>query len=81
MRALAPMLGPDAALVELPLGATLDRLVGALDLRAALAGGAPGARPGLLERGDSGVLYVDEVNLLHRPSRGRAAGRGRVRRR
>ncbi|MHB1571138.1 MAG: magnesium chelatase, partial [Solirubrobacteraceae bacterium] len=35
VRALAPMLGPDAPLVELPLGATLDRLVGALDLRAA----------------------------------------------
>jgi len=63
VRALAPMLGPDAPLVELPLGATLDRLVGALDLRAALAGDHQ-VQTGLLGAANGGVLYVDEVNLL-----------------
>ncbi|QEC47026.1 VWA domain-containing protein [Baekduia soli] len=63
VRALAPMLGSDAPLVELPLGATLDRLVGALDVRAAL-GGEHRLEAGLLARADGGLLYVDEVNLL-----------------
>ncbi len=69
VRALAPMLGASAGsdvaapLVELPLGATLDRLVGALDLRAALEG-EHRVEAGLLGRADGGVLYVDEVNLL-----------------
>src|ERR1700712_5922153 len=63
VRALAPMLGADAPLVELPLGATLDRLVGTLDVRAALAG-EHRVGEGLLSRADGGVLYVDEVNLL-----------------
>jgi magnesium chelatase subunit D len=52
-----------APLVELPLGATLDRLVGALDLGRALAGEAA-FEPGLLARAHRGILYVDEVNLL-----------------
>jgi magnesium chelatase subunit D len=52
-----------AALVELPLGATLDRLVGALDLGRAFAGEAA-FEPGLLARAHRGILYVDEVNLL-----------------
>jgi len=52
-----------APLVELPLGATLDRLVGALDLSRALAGEAA-FEPGLLARAHRGILYVDEVNLL-----------------
>jgi magnesium chelatase subunit D len=68
VRALAPMLATGAAdgavpLVELPLGATLDRLVGTLDLRAALEGHHR-VESGLLGRADGGVLYVDEVNLL-----------------
>jgi magnesium chelatase subunit D len=69
VRALAPMLGTSsgssgaAPLVELPLGATLDRLVGTLDLRAAL-GGEHRVEAGLLGRAHGGVLYVDEVNLL-----------------
>jgi magnesium chelatase subunit D len=68
VRALAPILGAAAGsaaspLVELPLGATLDRLVGTLDLRAALAG-EHRVEQGLLGRADGGVLYVDEVNLL-----------------
>jgi magnesium chelatase subunit D len=52
-----------APLVELPLGATLDRLVGALDLREALAGQQT-FEPGILARAHQGILYVDEVNLL-----------------
>jgi len=52
-----------AVLVELPLGATLDRLVGALDLGRALAG-EHAFEPGLLARAHRGILYVDEVNLL-----------------
>lgn len=52
-----------APLVELPLGATLDRLVGALDLGRALEGQAA-FEPGLLARAHRGILYVDEVNLL-----------------
>ncbi|MGE4425409.1 MAG: VWA domain-containing protein [Solirubrobacteraceae bacterium] len=68
VRALAPMLRPGddavpAPLVDLPLGATLDRLVGTLDLRAALQG-EHRVEAGLLGRADGGVLYVDEVNLL-----------------
>jgi magnesium chelatase subunit D len=52
-----------APLVELPLGATLDRLVGSLDLRRALAGDQV-FEPGILARAHQGILYVDEVNLL-----------------
>lgn len=52
-----------APLVELPLGATLDRLVGALDLGRALSG-EHAFEPGLLARAHRGILYVDEVNLL-----------------
>ena len=66
VRALAPMLGSaddPAPLVELPLGATLDRLVGTLDLRAALQG-EHRVEAGMLGRAHGGVLYVDEVNLL-----------------
>jgi magnesium chelatase subunit D len=53
-----------ARLVELPAGATEDRLVGSPDIEAALAEGRPRFRPGLLAEADRGVLYVDEVNLL-----------------
>ena len=50
--------------VDLPLGATEDRIVGALDLERALAHGEKAFEPGLLARANRGFLYVDEVNLL-----------------
>ena len=54
-----------ARLVELPVGATEDRLVGSLDLERALTEGVRAYEPGLLAAAHRGVLYVDEVNLLH----------------
>jgi magnesium chelatase subunit D len=54
-----------ATLVELPVGATEDRLVGSLDLERALTEGVRAYQPGLLASAHRGVLYVDEVNLLH----------------
>ncbi len=54
-----------ARLVELPVGATEDRLVGSLDLERALTAGVRTYQPGLLSTAHRGVLYVDEVNLLH----------------
>jgi magnesium chelatase subunit I len=50
--------------VDMPLGATEDRVVGALDLERALAQGVKAFEPGLLARANRGFLYVDEVNLL-----------------
>lgn len=52
-------------LVELPIGATEDRVVGSLDLQKVLRDGEHAFSPGLLARAHGGVLYVDEVNLLH----------------
>ena len=54
-----------ARLVELPVGATEDRVVGSLDIERALAEGVKAYEPGLLAAAHRGVLYVDEVNLLH----------------
>ncbi len=50
--------------VDLPLGATEDRVVGALDLERALVSGEKAFEPGLLARAHRGFLYIDEVNLL-----------------
>ncbi len=74
VRALAQLLPPvadergaqrPARLVELPVGATEDRVVGSLDLQRVLRDGEQAFRPGLLAAAHHGVLYVDEVNLLH----------------
>ncbi|MEU5781211.1 VWA domain-containing protein [Micromonospora lupini] len=54
-----------ARLVELPVGAAEDRVVGSLDLEKALGEGVRAFEPGLLAAAHRGVLYVDEVNLLH----------------
>jgi magnesium chelatase subunit D len=68
VRGLAAVLSAvdeDARLVELPIGATEDRVVGSLDLQRVLRDGEHAFSPGLLARAHGGVLYVDEVNLLH----------------
>jgi magnesium chelatase subunit I len=50
--------------VDMPLGVTEDRVVGALDLERALSQGVKAFEPGLLARANRGFLYIDEVNLL-----------------
>jgi magnesium chelatase subunit D len=61
-RALAELV--PGQFVELPLGASEERVSGTLDLGAALQSGEVRFQPGLLARAHDGVLYVDEVNLL-----------------
>src|SRR6201991_1040669 len=72
-RGLAALLPPQdddatvavaAPFIELPLGATEDRVVGSLDVTKALREGDTQLRSGVLARANGGVLYVDEVNLL-----------------
>src|SRR5689334_17169372 len=62
--AAAPELRP-VTLAELPVGATEDRLTGSLDIERVLTAGTAAFQPGLLAAAHRGVLYVDEVNLLH----------------
>ncbi|MEV0007963.1 putative cobaltochelatase [Streptomyces sp. NPDC047973] len=61
----APGVPRPARTVELPVGASEDRLVGALDIERALSEGVKAFEPGLLADAHRGILYVDEVNLLH----------------
>ncbi|MBO9522305.1 MAG: VWA domain-containing protein [Nocardioidaceae bacterium] len=61
----APVEARPVRLVELPVGATEDRVLGSLHLERALREGKAEFEPGLLARAHRGLLYVDEVNLLH----------------
>jgi len=61
----APTVLRPVRLVELPVGATEDRVLGSLHLERALSHGKAEYEPGLLARAHRGILYVDEVNLLH----------------
>ncbi len=63
-RGVADLLEAGAPFVELPVGATEDRVVGTLDLAGVINNKSEEFKPGLLVQADSGVLYVDEVNLL-----------------
>ena len=58
------MITKPTPVVDLPLGATEDRVVGALDIERALTRGEKAFEPGLLARANRGYLYIDEVNLL-----------------
>ncbi|MFE9839765.1 putative cobaltochelatase [Streptomyces sp. NPDC005551] len=62
---VGPGVSRPARMVELPVGASEDRLVGALDIERALSEGVKAFEPGLLADAHRGILYVDEVNLLH----------------
>ncbi len=62
-RGLAALLPSPSPFLNLPIGATEDRLLGGLHLERALKGD-PALKPGLLSEAHGGVLYVDEINLL-----------------
>ncbi|MDX2271760.1 MAG: magnesium chelatase ATPase subunit I [Cyanobacteriota bacterium] len=59
-----PITWKQVPMVDLPLGATEDRVCGTIDIEKALAEGVKAFEPGLLAKANRGILYVDEVNLL-----------------
>ncbi|HZY26332.1 MAG TPA: magnesium chelatase ATPase subunit I [Bacteroidales bacterium] len=59
-----PVIKKKIAMVDLPLGATEDRVCGTIDIEKALTEGVKAFEPGLLAKANRGILYVDEVNLL-----------------
>jgi magnesium chelatase subunit I len=64
-RGQAPTLAKQKVqMVDLPLGATEDRVCGTIDIEKALSDGVKAFEPGLLAKANRGILYVDEVNLL-----------------
>lgn len=59
-----PVIQKKVMMVDLPLGATEDRVCGTIDIEKALSEGVKAFEPGLLAKANRGILYVDEVNLL-----------------
>ncbi|KAL2644739.1 hypothetical protein R1flu_012326 [Riccia fluitans] len=59
-----PVMYTKITMVDLPLGATEDRVCGTIDIEKALTEGVKAFEPGLLAKANRGILYVDEVNLL-----------------
>ena len=59
-----PVTSKKICMVDLPLGATEDRVCGTIDIEKALTEGVKAFEPGLLAKANRGILYVDEVNLL-----------------
>jgi magnesium chelatase subunit I len=59
-----PVIQKKITMVDLPLGATEDRVCGTIDIEKALTEGVKAFEPGLLAKANRGILYVDEVNLL-----------------
>ncbi len=59
-----PVTKKKVMMVDLPLGATEDRVCGTIDIEKALSEGVKAFEPGLLAKANRGILYVDEVNLL-----------------
>lgn len=59
-----PIIKKKVPMVDLPLGATEDRVCGTIDIEKALSEGVKAFEPGLLAKANRGILYVDEVNLL-----------------
>lgn len=59
-----PIMSTKISMVDLPLGATEDRVCGTIDIEKALTEGVKAFEPGLLAKANRGILYVDEVNLL-----------------
>jgi magnesium chelatase subunit I len=59
-----PIVKKKVQMVDLPLGATEDRVCGTIDIEKALSEGVKAFEPGLLAKANRGILYVDEVNLL-----------------
>ena len=59
-----PVIKRKVQMVDLPLGATEDRVCGTIDIEKALSEGVKAFEPGLLAKANRGILYVDEVNLL-----------------
>ncbi len=61
---ILPIVKKQVTMIDLPLGATEDRVCGTIDIEKALSEGIKAFEPGLLAKANRGILYIDEVNLL-----------------